>query len=197
MSTYVFVLECEEDYILIGDVRKLDTESYTPVRFRGLYNVEANYAYQRIREFDHSPIDTKYYKDNWLEHGNIDRVQLQIANRYWYERKGNTQYGSGNEWYKVLPDIKKRRAFLKSACASYKWASEGLDRHTFSSNPATSLTLQQVFDRPSCDHGYPCEIRQAKDHSLYFDCPLKFIWPSLLPDVDHGVPCQFHCVSNY
>jgi len=180
MAAYIGVLECDDDYIFIGDVRTLTTEGLPPRRFRGLYKVDTNHMYMRLRNqhiFAH--VKPRF------EEAETSAVELQIANRYWYDRKDK-------EWYKVMTTDEKKRRFLRSACVSYKWASQDPTRYTFSSNSATNYKLEQIIDRPLCDHGYPCEVRLSREHRLYFDCALKYIWPSLLPDVDHGTPCDFH-----
>ena len=189
MSTYISVIECDDDYIFIGDVRTVTTEGLPPRRFRGLYKVDTNHMYMRLRN-QHivPPVSCRF------ERAESSAVELQIANRYWYDRKDNITYGTGKEWYKVMAGDEKKRRFLRSACASYKWASRDPDRYTFSSNSATNYKPEQIFDRPLCHHGYPCEVRTSRHehHPLYFDCALKYIWPSLLPEVDHVTPCDFH-----
>ena len=192
MLNYIAVLECPDDYIYVGDVRKLDTEDHRPLMFRGIYCVESNYAYMKIRDLSNN-FDTKYFKEKWAYSGwdKTDLVERQITNRYWYDRKDNVTWGSGKEWYKVIPTDFKKREFLFRACKSYKWMSEGSDRHCYSSNPASHLKPEQVIDRPLCHHGYPCEVRLSKQNEIYFDCPVKYIWPTLLPDVYHGIPCDF------
>jgi hypothetical protein len=188
MSVYIGVVECDNDYIFIGDIRTLTTEGLPIRQFRGLYKVDINHTYMRLRNQHIFP----HVKPRF-EQTEMFMVELQIANRYWYDRKDNVKYGTGKEWYKVMAGDEKKRRFLRSACASYKWASRDPDRYTFSSNSATNYKLEQIYDRPLCHHGYPCEVRSSRcDDRLYFDCALKYIWPSLLPDVDHGTPCDFH-----
>lgn len=180
MSAYIGVLECDNDYIFIGDVRTVATEGHTIRRFRGLYKVDTNHTYMRLRNqhiFAH--------RKPRFEQTETSAVELQIANRYWYDRKDK-------EWYKVMSGDEKKKRFLRSACASYEWAKKDPERYTYSTNSATQYKPEQIFDRPLCAHGYPCEVRESRDQRLYFDCALKYIWPSLLPDVDHGTPCDFH-----
>ena len=187
MSVYIVVLECDDDYIFIGDVRTLTTEGHPIRQFRGIYKVDTNHMYMRLRNQHIFP-----HTKPRFEQAEVFAVELQIANRYWYDRKDNIKYGTGKEWYKVMTTDEKKRRFLRSACASYKWASQDPERYTYSTNSVTQYKPEQIIDRPLCAHGYPCEVRLSRDDRLYFDCALKYIWPSLLPEVDHGTPCDFH-----
>ena len=78
----------------------------------------------------------------------------------------------------------KQNRWLTSVTEGYK--GEG---GYYASHRVSHLKAEEVDDRPTCDHGYPCEIHYGSE--TYFDCPLKYVWPHFMPELARITPCQF------
>jgi len=181
MSVYIVVIECDDDHIYIGDVRniRLKENDLVPKRIIGLYNISQNYAYYRLTR---TPVIT--HLDKLLyEPSPAKIVETIITDRYFYDRKDN------NTWYKVRTGDLKQNSWMASVEAGYKkhGTTGGYSAH----HRANRLKPEEVDQRPVCDHGYPCEVHFSKStNTIYFDCPLKYIWPNFMPELERIKPCE-------
>ena len=183
MSIYICILECEDNHVYIGDTRRIHLDDLIPKRIIGLYNVKQNYALYKITNQPISKhLDTL---DADLDVTDAKIVEMILADRFYYDK---TQ-GSG-EWYKVRTGDVKLNSWMASVTADYK--KHGTKGGYYASHRANHLKPEEVDLRPICDHGYVCEVHFSRSSSdLYFDCPLKYIWPNFMPELERNTPCNF------
>jgi hypothetical protein len=189
MSSYICVIECSDNYVYVGDTRRLLLEDLSPEHIIGLYNVEQNYALYKIKNQPVSRhLDTL---DADLDIPQSKIVETILADR-WFRDKKNQK---GNEWYKVRTGDLKQNSWMESVVTGYK--KQGLNGGYYASHRVSGLKDKEVDPRPVCEHGYPCEIHFSKlSQELYFDCPLKYIWPNFMPELERIRPCHFKQVQQ-
>jgi hypothetical protein len=189
MSVYICIIECSDNHIYIGDTRniRLKENDLVPKQIIGLYNAEQNYA---LYKFTNKPVSTHLNKlDNDLEISQAKIVETILSDRFYNDR-------ILNEWYKVRTGDLKQNSWMASVEAGYKKHKEtgGYSAH----HRVNNLKPEEVDQRPVCDHGYPCEVHFSRGRSeIYFDCPLKYIWPDYMPELERIKPCQFKQQHQY
>jgi hypothetical protein len=205
MVHWVYVLECEDDYIYVGETESLlrrlrehlnhrggaNTFKHTPLRLIGLYKVNENTSFMEYRTAVLSGDYNRFLLETWGENGDNLLIENHITERFFYDRRDNTSYGGGLEWYKVRGG-KYTRGNLDETVAMYKLASEKEGRTCFSRNPIDTLLVETIVDRPLCKCGNPSEVSLSKDKSkIYFVCALKYVWPAVYSIIDTCTPCDF------
>ena len=184
MSVYIVAIECEDDHIYIGDTRHILLDDLVPKRIIGLYSVNHNYALYRLTK---TPVITHLDKLQY-EPSPEKTVETIITDRYFYDRKDNSQ------WYKVRTRDLKQNSWMASVEAGYK--KHGTNGGYYASHRANHLKAEEVDQRPVCEHGYMCEVHFSKSSSeIYFDCPLKYIWPNFMPELERSKPCEFITIN--
>ena len=186
MASYICVIECSDNHLYICDTKKVHLEELIPLRIIGLYNVDQNYtlfktskkpvsrhlgtlelALVGIRELD--------YK---ISRANI--VETILSDRHFYDR------GEG-EWYKIRTGDVNQNRWMTSVTKGYRECKKAGDY--YASHRVSHLKAEEVDDRPTCDHGFPCEIHLGSE--AYFDCPVKYVWPNFMPELARITPCGF------
>ncbi len=205
MVHWVYVLECEDDYIYIGETTRLfrrftehingrggsNTHKNRPEKLIGLYKVSDNYSFMKYRKSIKEAKYNKFIIDNWGNDGDNLLIENHITQRFFYERRDNEIYGDGLEWYKVRGG-KYTKENLDSIVASYKWASEKEGRMCKASNPIGNIPVDDIIDRPLCNCGYPSEVKLSKDRiKIYFICSLKNVWNEFYSYLEIDEPCDF------
>lgn len=212
MVHWIYVLECEDDYIYVGTTTRLyrrftehltgngsiNTNRHKPEKLIGLYKVSDNYSFLKYR----NKIITKneysrFLIEDWGEEdgGNLE-VENHLTEMYFYERKDNDCYGGGSEWYKVRGG-KYTRQFLENIVEGYKNASENEGVSFFAHNPISNIDISNIVDRPLCNHRYPCEVKISKDKKyIYFICPLKNVWDNFYDYIDVESACDFYKIYD-
>jgi len=204
MVHWIYVLECEDDYIYVGETRRLyrrfnehitsrggaNTIKHKPNKLIGLYKVNDNYSFMRYRNTIQTGKYNKFIIDNWENEGDNLLIENHITERFFYERRENDSYGGGLEWYKVRGG-KYTRESLDETVNGYKWASEKEGRHYMSRNPIETIPVDSIVDRPLCKCHCPSEVKLSKDKKIYFVCALKNIWDNFFPDLQIDKPCDF------
>lgn len=209
MVYWVYVLRNDDGFIYVGQTTRLyrrfyehssgygskNTHENPPDTLIGLYKVSDNTIFYEYRD---SVINNKEFNrfilDRWgTECNSIDELLIEnrITERFFYERRDNSIYGTGDEWYKVRGG-KYVRENLNDALAGYKWASEKAGRGFVAYNPIRGIPVKDIVDRPLCDCGNPCEVKINKDKTkVYFVCSLKNVWDGF--DIGYHVdpPCDF------
>jgi predicted GIY-YIG superfamily endonuclease len=208
MVHWVYVLECEDNIVYVGETINFDTRfiqhltgnggattsKYKPCKLIGLYRVNENHAFMRYRNTVKSGEYNRFLLDNWDNSGDNLLIENHITERYLWERRNNHEYGSGNEWYRIrggkytYESLDGTLHYAKEACSrpnrvkgSYKCISSEL----------SSLKEEEVVDRPLCKCGYPSEVKLSIDKSkIYFVCSLKNIGKS--PFKFLQIPCDFY-----
>ena len=170
MSAYVCVIECENDIVFLSDAQRINTGDHIPLRIIGLYNVQHNDSYWKRLPF-------------LSEEQSIEAVEKLLADRYYYDRQGK-------EWYKVRAGNYKQRQWMEDVTIGYQNA-KGKDTGYYASHRVSHLKATEVDNRPACEHGYPCEVHYSRDGTeIYFDCPVKYIWPHFMPTLERVTPCK-------
>ena len=209
MVHWIYVFECEDDYIYVGTTTRLyrrftehirgngsiNTDRHAPEKLIGLYKVSDNYSFLKYRNNIIKKNEyNKFLIENWgLEEGSGNlEIENHITERYFYERKDNDYYGGGLEWYKVRGG-KYTRQSLENIVEGYKNAGKNEDVSFIASNPISSIDINSIVDRPLCNHNYPCEVRLSKDKKcIYFICSLKNLWDNFYNSIDVELSCEFY-----
>ena len=178
---YLCVIECSDNYVYIGDTRRLNFGGLIPERIIGLYNCRQNFdLFQLTKAPKNRDLYAMYTKYD------IDRIKIVetiLADRYCFDRKGG-------QWYKVHTSDAKHNDWLEDVAKGYAKATKPGDY--YASCRSSSLKAEEVDARPVCKHGYPCEVHFSKNgRDIYFDCPVKYIWPNFLPTLERIPCCDF------
>jgi predicted GIY-YIG superfamily endonuclease len=205
MVHWVYVLDCEDDYIYVGETTRLfrrfkehlknrgglNTTNHKPKRLIGLYKVSENNSFLNYRNKIKNGEYNKFYIDNWEDEGDNLLIENHITERFLYERRDNDYYGCGLEWYKVRGG-KYTKDTLNEIVDNYKWASEKEGRTCSARNPIQSIPIDSIVDRPLCKCYNPSEVKISKDKSkIYFVCALKNVWGDFCSDLEVSTPCDF------
>ena len=190
MSVYICIIECSDNHIYIGDTRRIHLDDLVPKQIIGLYNAEQNYA---LYKFTKKPVSRHLDKlDDDLEISQAKIVETILADRFYKDKENNKD----SEWYKVRTGDLKLNSWVASVEAGYK--KHGPNGGYYASHRANHLKPEEVDQRPVCEHGYPCEVHFSRSRSeIYFDCPLKYIWPNFMPELERIKPCQFKKQHDY
>jgi predicted GIY-YIG superfamily endonuclease len=206
MVHWVYVLECEDDYIYVGETTRLfrrfnehlknrggsNTIKHKPQKLIGLYKVNENYSFMKYRKTIKIGEYNRFIIDDWENDGDNLLIENHITERFLYERRENTSYGGGLEWYKVRGG-KYTRETMDETVAHYKWASEKDGRMCYARNPIDPIAVNTIVDRPLCKCGYPSEVKLNKDKTkIYFKCSLINIWGDFFSDLQVDTPCDFY-----
>ena len=205
MVHWVYVLECEDEYIYVGETTRLfrrfeehrksrggiNTQNHTPTKLIGLYKVNDNYSFMQYRNTIRSGEYNPFLVDEWENDGDNLLVENHITERFLYERRENDSYGGGLEWYKVRGG-KYTRQTMDETVSMYKRASEKEGRTCHVENPILDIPVDTIVDRPLCYCRCPSEVKLSKDKSkIYFVCALKNVWGDFFSDLQIDAPCSF------
>lgn len=204
MVHWVYVLECEDDYIYVGETTRLfrrfnehlrsrggsNTIKHKPYKLIGLYKVNENHSFMRYKNTIKSGEYNRFILDNWENDGDNLLIENHITERLLYERRNNHEYGSGNEWYRVRGGKYTKDTFDEFV-SGYKLASEKEGSLYYAANPINSIPKDSIVDRPLCKCLMPSEVRLSKDKNIYFVCSLKNVWGDFFSGLDIDDPCDF------
>jgi len=188
----VYVIECEDKNIYIGETKRLyrrfnehltiygsvNTTRHSPEKLVGLYKVKDNYSFLKYREQINKKKEyNKFTIEDWGnddENGNLD-VENHMTELYFYLRNNTNNssfiYNDG-EWKKI-----KGGKYTKE----------------LSINPILKLNVDDINDRPCCHCKYPCEVKISKDKKyIYYVCSLKNIWEDFSGSITTYYPCDFY-----
>jgi predicted GIY-YIG superfamily endonuclease len=208
MVHWVYVLECDDDYIYVGETIKLfrrfnehlrsrggfNTMKHKPQKLIGLYKVNENNSFMKYRKTINIGEYNRFMIDDWENDGDNLLIENHITERFFYERRENDFYGGGQEWYKVRGG-KYTRETMDDTVANYKWASEKDGRMCYARNPTESILTDTIVDRPLCKCYCPSEVKLSKDKTkIYFVCALynmRSMLGNFCSDLEVGTPCDF------
>jgi len=205
MVHWIYVLECEDDYLYVGETTRLfrrfnehlrsrggsNTIKHKPIKLIGLYKVNENYSFLKYRNRIKENEYNRFILDDWENEGDNLLIENHITERFLYERRENDSYGNGSEWYKVRGG-KYTREKLDKIVAAYKTASEKEGIIYNSRNPIQSIATDSIVDRPLCKCYNPSEVKLSKDKTkIYFICSLKNIWDDFFSDLQINNSCDF------
>jgi predicted GIY-YIG superfamily endonuclease len=205
MVHWVYVLECEDDFIYVGETTRLfsrlnehlcmrgakNTCKYRPQKLIGLYKVNDNSSFIKYRDSILNNCKDISILDNWEQNGNNLLVENHITERYFHERRENDCYGGGLEWYKVRGG-KYTKSDLDDTYETYRWASEKEGRICHVQLPISRISENKIVDRPLCKCGYPSEVKLSRDKSkIYFVCSVKNVWQGFFSNINIHQACDF------
>lgn len=207
MTHWIYIIECEDDYLYIGETTRLfkrfnehlkgrggsNTIKHKPIKLVGLYKVNENDSFIKYRSSIKSGEYNKFIIDNWANEISYDNllVENHFTERMLYERRENTCYGGGLEWYKIRGG-KYTKNELDEVVSMYKLASEKDGRTCYSKNPIEIMSVDSIVDRPLCKCEYPSEVKLSRYKSqIYFVCALKNVWDNFFEDLEIAKACDF------
>ena len=205
MVHWVYIVECNDNFIYVGETEYIykrlqqhitgkggkNTHAHIPNKLIGLYKVCDNQSFYQYNSAVKNNVDTKNIIDEWGSWGDNLFIENNFTERHFYERKDNSTYGSGKEWYRVRGG-KYTRADLDNFYNGYKWASEDTKRGFGATNPVSRKKEEDIVDRPLCNCGMPCEVKINKDKTcIYFVCALKNVWSEFNANIEVGGICDF------
>jgi len=210
MVHWVYVLECEDNIVYVGETIELNTRfiahltgkggattsKYKPHTLIGLYRVNANHSFMRYRNTVKSGEYNRFLLDNWDNSGDNLLIENHITERYLWERRNNHEYGTGKEWYKVRGGKYTYKSLDETLHTSKEWCSRpnrikgSYKCHT---PELRSLKEEEVVNRPLCKCGYPSEVKLSIDKSkIYFKCALSNVWEDFCQYIKVSTPCDFY-----
>lgn len=194
MVHWVYVIECEDDYIYVGETTRLyrrmnehqsgggsvNTGRHKPKYLDALYKVADNYSFFIYRSSIINGFYNKEAIDTW---GEDDGDHLLIENHF-------------TELFMFLRGREDDNIILNDGCwnkvrgGKYtKYANE------FERNPTSNMKEEDIVDRPSCNCGCPAEVKISRDKNcIYFVCALKNAWKDFSPGLDYAESCDFYKV---
>ena len=205
MVHWVYVIECSDKFIYVGETEYLykrlsqhiqgrggkNTHIHIPKTLIGLYKVNDNYSFYKYNLAKKNNEYTNFIIKDWGISGDNLMIENRITERLFYERRNNKEYGSGNEWYRVRGG-KYVKEELDEIYYSYKWASEGEGRGFHASIPIYKLKEETIVDRPLCKCGMPSEVKINKDKTkIYFVCAMNNVWKDFYKGINVNQPCDF------
>ena len=194
MVHWIYVLQCEDDYIYIGETIRLyrrfnehiykngavNTTRHEPHKLIGLYKLGDNYSFYKYRNQIRNGEYNKFALDDWGGEANeIDN--LLIENRFtelcmYLRKEDNNFIFDDGQWNKVRGGKYTKQIY---------------------SNPTTTLNIEDILDRPLCKCGLPCEVRLSKDKTkICYVCAIYNIWDDMNIDLEVEEPCDFFKVYN-
>jgi hypothetical protein len=176
MASYICVIECSDNHLYICDTKKVQLEELIPLRIVGLYNVDQNYTRFKTSKKPVSRHLTTLELDYETTPTKI--VETILSDRYYYDRRDE-------EWYGVRTGNVKQNRWMMSVLKGYRDSKK--EGGYYASHRVSHLKAEEVDDRPTCEHGFPCEIHYGSE--VYFDCPLKYVWPHFMPELPRITPC--------
>lgn len=172
MVHWVYMVECEDNYLYIGTTKRLyrrfnehirgngsvNTGEHKPLYLVGLYKVSDNYSFLQYR--NQILKKKEYNKFTIQDWGNGDDTgNLEIENHItemcmFLRGKESEDFAlNDGEWRKVRG----------GKYTSYR-----------NVNPVENVLVEDIIDRPCCDCEYPCEVKLSKDKKyIYFVCSMK------------------------
>jgi predicted nucleic-acid-binding Zn-ribbon protein len=201
MVHWVYVLECEDDRIYVGETihsfsrwnQHINgsgakcTEEFRPITIKGLYNLSKNIAFENYRNDNNYNKLVSTFNIDWNEMYTNTLTNLGIEN-YITECFMNNY---DDEWWKVrggkytkLIDIEfkytnKFDCIMNPKCNNsvfYKSKREEMAGFVTPERIVLKINCKKpilnINDRPNCYCGYPAEIN-LYNNKLYYNCPLK------------------------
>lgn len=191
MVHWIYVLECDDDYIYIGETTRLfrrfrehiyhngsvNTTRHTPQRLIGLYKVGDNYSFYKYRNEIRNGEYNRFTVNDWGE--DEDSANLLIENHF-------TEL-----YFSLRSKIDERLDFRYEDGRWYKIRGGKYTKHLVS-NPTINMNPEDILDRPMCHCELPCEVKLSNDATkIYFVCALKNVWEDMEIDLYVETPCDY------
>ena len=189
MVHWIYILECEDKHIYIGETTRLyrrfsehqrgcgsvNTHCHYPRKLIGLYKVAENSSFIKYRKSILNNIFNKNIISAW---GEDEFDNLEVENHF-------------TEIFLYLRSITKTSNFL------YKdgyWQKVKGGKYTKDAwkNPVLTVKKETILDRPNCHCLVPAEVKISNDKTkIYFVCALKNVWPDFYNTLHVDEPCDF------
>lgn len=214
MVHWIYIVECNDNFIYVGETIHLykrltqhirgrggkNTHLHIPRKLIGLYKVNDNQSFYNYNSAVNmgtlSCIQTAI--DQWGTWGDNLFIENRFTERLFYERRSNHEYGTGNEWYRVRGGKYTRDSlddtmyFAKEMCERPNRIPGSLMLTT----PIYRIPEEDIVDRPLCHCGMPCEVKLSKDKTkIYFVCAIKNIWNDFFKGIEVDEACNFWKIS--
>ena len=192
MVHWVYVLECEDRNIYVGETTRLytrfsehisgrgsvNTSYYKPKKIIGIYKVNENHSFLKYRN---GIIKKNEYNRFLLEDWDICiGDNLLVENHF-------------TEIYKHLrKNISEEDDSFMYDDGDYNKVRGG--KYTKDIGYTEFIDNGYILDRPCCYCKYPCEVKLSKDKSkIYFVCSIKNIWEGFdTKGLSIEIPCTFY-----
>ena len=186
---WIYVLECENNIIYVGETKKLYSRLYqhmnkrgskhtsenVPKSLIGLYKVHTNYNYLNYcREIIDDDVLNKKNVQNCLEHFNM----IEWNNK---------------DWARKIEDFITEKLLISNENV-YGGKYVNLNKMELERQHSDT----ELSKTPLCNCKLPAEIRLVKNnkyYKLYFTCSLKNVWPNMrneLKCINIQSPCNFY-----
>jgi predicted GIY-YIG superfamily endonuclease len=190
MVHWIYILECEDEYIYIGETTRLyrrfsehqngggsvNTRCHSPQKLIGLYKVAENSSFLKYRDSILNNIFNKNIIRDW---GEEEFDNLQVENHF-------------TEIFLHLRSSSSTKNFLYEDGYWQKIRGGKYTKDTWK-NPVLNIKSDAILDRPNCHCLVPAEVKISKDKTkIYFVCALKNIWSDFYnTTLEVGEPCEF------
>ena len=208
MVHWIYILECNDNFIYVGETECLykrltqhikgrgakNTHIHVPQKLIGLYKVYDNFSFYQYNSAIQHNINVKNIIDNWGFEGDNLFIENRFTERLFYERRNNHEYGTGNEWYRIRGG-KYTRDNLDESMFHAKTLCERPNRIPGSlimTTPIYKIPENEIDDRPICFCGMPSEVKLSNDKTkIYFVCATKNVWDTFFNGIQVNKPCDF------
>ena len=192
MVHWIYVLECEDDYIYVGETTRLfrrfrehlyrngsvNTSIHEPVRLIGLYKLNDNYSFYKYRNEIRNGEYNPFTINEWLDKAN-EQNHLFIENRI-------------TELYFSLRSKSDERMDFRYEDGDWWKIRGGKYIQQYINNPFNNINEEDILDRPMCGCELPCEVKISNNgERIYFVCALKNVWDDMGLDIEVEAPCDF------
>ena len=169
MVHWIYVLECEDDYIYVGETTRLfrrfrehlyrngsvNTSIHEPVRLIGLYKLNDNYSFYKYRNEIRNGEYNPFTINEWLDKAN-EQNHLFIENRI-------------TELYFSLRSKSDERMDFRYEDGDWWKIRGGKYIQQYINNPFNNINEEDILDRPMCGCELPCEVKISNNgERIYF-----------------------------
>lgn len=183
MVHWIYVLECEDDRVYIGETTRLytrfgehvtgeggvNTRVFRPHTLIALYRMNSTYSFMKYRAMIKRGEYNKFMLGHWEEDGDNLAVENHITERYMHEWNKN-----GLPWHHVRGG--KYTRHTRTAVTVY---------------PIAPIDINRIVDRPLCKCGYPSEVKLSEKGNIYFVCCRSNVWDRFTCDLEIPDKCNF------
>lgn len=213
MVHWIYILECEDGFIYVGQTIHLyarltqhiggrgskNTHNHMPQKLIGLYKVNDNQSFYDYRsKIKNNIFDINIIK-TWGSSGDNLLIENRFTERLFYERRNNHEYGTYKEWYRIRggkytrDNLNQSMNYAMMMCKNPNRIAGTLSMTT----PINGLLSDDIVDRPLCKCNMPSEVKLSKDKTcIYFVCSLKNVWDDFYSWIKVSEPCDFYMVYS-
>ena len=186
---WIYILECEDDRLYVGETTRLyrrfwehwsgeggvNTRVYKPTRIAAIYKV------QTIGKFENYDYDTDWAINNDPKNERGKYNKWKMIN---FEDDKEGEYDN----------LGAENNITECLMLSFGETNDIRGGKYTRIDKQYELPNNELFKRlPFCECGYPCDVKKCKDKdTLYFRCARKNMWESFRSSFDCEEPCKFY-----